>query len=140
MSDCFSKTEYFQKSLELLWSVLVHSKCLWLGFSELFEERQCRLVNWLITVTHKKDVSVQVILFPPNDVLRISLTFFGIESKKSTWTMLILSILTFHGTFDISLQRWLLIRSKIFPNFSNRKAPSYWQNLISFNHLFSYNH
>ena len=48
--------------------------------------------------------------------------------------------LTLHGTFDISLQWWLLIRLKFFSNFFNRKTPSYSQNLISFNHFFSYNH
>ena len=52
---------------------------------------------------HLTNVSVQVILFPIN-VLRISLTFFDMESKKSTWTMLILLFLTFYGIFDISLQ------------------------------------
>ena len=52
------------------------------------------------------NVSVQVILFPLNLVLRASLIFFGMESKKSdeNETKMILSILTLHGTFDISLQ------------------------------------
>ena len=49
-------------------------------------------------------------------------------------------ILTLYGTFDISFQWRLPIRSKFFSNFSDRKTPSYWQNLISFNSLFGYNH
>ena len=59
--NCFSKREYFQKSLELERSVLVSGKCLWLVFFELFEERRFRLLKLLIwrgrgvTVTHKKD-------------------------------------------------------------------------------------
>ena len=67
------------------------------------------------------NVSVQVILFPLNLVLRASLTNFGMESKKSSRMMFILLILT------LSLQWWLLIRSKFFSNFSNRKNRSYWQ-------------
>ena len=88
------------------------------------------------------NVSVQVILFPLNLVLRASLIFFGMESKKSdkNETKMILLILTLYDTFDILLQWWLLIRLKFFSNFSNRKTPSYSQNLISFNHFFSYNH
>ena len=50
------------------------------------------------------NVSVQVILFPLNLVLRASLTFFGMKSKRSARTMFILLILTLYGTFDIKLQ------------------------------------
>ena len=98
------------------------------------------MVFHLATFFNLTNVSVQVILFPFSLVLRASSTFFGIESKRSARTMFILLILTLYGTLDITLQWWLLIRSKIFSNFSNRKTPSYWQKLISFNHLFSYNH
>ena len=86
------------------------------------------------------NVSVQVILFPLNLVLRGSLTFFGMESKRRARTMLILLIFALCVTIDISLQWWLLICSKFFLNFSSRKTPFYWQKLISFNHLCSYNH
>ena len=47
------------------------------------------------------NVSVQVILFPLNLVLRASLTFFGMANKRSVRTMLILLILTLYGTYDI---------------------------------------
>ena len=47
------------------------------------------------------NVSVQVILLPLNLVLRASLTFFVMESKRSASMILILLILTLHGTFDI---------------------------------------
>ena len=75
--------------------------------------------------------SIQLILFPLNLVLRASLTFFGMESKRRARMMFILLILTTCDTFDIWLQWWLLVRSKFFSNFFNRKAPSYWQNLIT---------
>ena len=48
--------------------------------------------------------------------------------------MLILLILTLYGTFDISLQWWLLICLKFFSIFSKDffwKTPSYWPNLIT---------
>ena len=54
------------------------------------------------------NVSVQVILFPLNLILRASFNFFDKENKRSTRTMLILLILTLYGTFDMSLQWWLL--------------------------------
>ena len=47
--------------------------------------------------------SVQVILFLLNLILRTSLTFFGMENKRSVWTMLILLILTLYRTHDLSL-------------------------------------
>ena len=74
-------------------------------------------------------------MFPFNLVFRASLTFFGMENKRSALTIMILLILTLYGTFDISFPWWLPIRSKFFSNFSDRKTPSYWQNLISFNSL-----
>ena len=94
------------------------------------------------------NVSVHVILFPLNLVLGASLSFFTMERKTITQTMLILLILFLYGTLDISLQWWLLIRSNFFSNFSNRKTPFYWQNfwlvliiclaiIISYNHLAS---
>ena len=49
------------------------------------------------------NVSVQVILFPLNLVLRASLTFFGMENKRSAGTMSILLILSLYGTYVISL-------------------------------------
>ena len=49
------------------------------------------------------NVSVQVILFPLNLVLRASQTFFGMENKRNVRTMLILLIFTLYGTYDISL-------------------------------------
>ena len=68
------------------------------------------------------NVSVQVILFLLNLVLKVSLTFFGMESKRCTPAMLILLIFTFYNTFDILLQWWLLIRLKFFSNFFSRKT------------------
>ena len=100
---------------------------------------QFKVVFHLAIFFDQTNVSVQVILFPLNIVLRASLTFFDMESKRSAQTMLILLIFTSQGTFDISLQWWLLIRSKFFLILSNRKTLSCRQNLISFNHLFSYN-
>ena len=63
------------------------------------------------------NVSVQVILFPLNDVLRTSLTFFGMESKKSTRTMLILfSLFMVYLTYHSSDGCWFVQRfSQIFP-------------------------
>ena len=52
-----------------------------------------RLANFLLS---NKCVSIQVILFSLNHVLRASLTFFGMESKISTQTLLILLILTLY--------------------------------------------
>ena len=48
--------------------------------------------------------SVQLILFPLNLVLRASLTFFGMESKRRARMMLILLIRFLCDAFDISLQ------------------------------------
>ena len=42
-------------------------------------------------------------MFPLNLVLRASLTFYGMESKRSVRIMLILLILTLYGTYDILL-------------------------------------
>ena len=49
------------------------------------------------------NVSVQVILFLVNLALRTSLTFFGMEDKRSVWLMLILLILTLYGKYNILL-------------------------------------
>ena len=48
------------------------------------------------------NVSVQVILFPVNLVLKASLIFFSMENKRSFRTTSILLILTLYGTYDIS--------------------------------------
>ena len=93
------------------------------------------------------NVSVQLILFPLNLVLRASLPFSGTESIRSTRTMLILLILTLYGTFDISLQWWLLIPLKffrIFPIEILHPADKIWlaliiclATIISYYHLLS---
>ena len=49
------------------------------------------------------NVSVQVILFLVNLALRTSLTFFGMEDKRSVLLMLILLILTLYGKYNILL-------------------------------------
>ena len=55
------KVKNFQKSRITVWSVPVSGKCLWLVFSELFEERQYKILKELIlgeggdTVTCKKE-------------------------------------------------------------------------------------
>ena len=91
------------------------------------------------------NVSVQVILFPLNLVLRGSLTFFGKESKRRARTMLILLIFALCVTIDISLQWWLLISfSWIFPVERLHSTGKNWLVLIicvviiiSFYHLVS---
>ena len=98
-------------------------------------------LRWLFILANSfnlTNVSVQVILFPLNLVLSVCLTFFSMESKRSVRTAFILLNLTLYDTYDMLLQWWLLILSKFYSNFPDRKTPSYWQNLISFNHLFSY--
>ena len=61
---------------------------------------------------------VEVILFPLNLVLRVSLTFFGTESKRGPRTMFILLLLTWYGnmTYRFSDGCWLIQSfTRIFP-------------------------
>ena len=100
-------------------------------FSEQAKVPPFKVVFHLANFFDLTNVSVQAILFPLTLVLRASLIFFDMESKRRACTMLILLLLNLQGTFGISLQWWLLIHSKFFSNFCNRKTPSYWQNLIT---------
>ena len=153
----------FLESLELQWLTPVSGKCLRLVFSQLFEERPCRLLKRLSwrggegrLRLHTKKIATILLasfhsrlksfnlrwffiwrIFLSNQCFSASnfvstqpcpqgfFNFFDMESKRSARTILILLILTLWGTSDISLQWWLLIRSKFFSNFSNRKTPSY---------------
>ena len=88
---------YTQKRLHVFYWVFIGT------FSSQTKVPPFKAVFHLANSFDLTNISVQAILFPLNLVLRASLTFFGMESKRST-LMLILLILTLYGTFDISLQ------------------------------------
>ena len=118
MSNCFSKTEYFQKAQNYSDRSQSVAKCLWLVFSELLEERRCRLLK-------RQNLEGKGVYGYTQKRLNLFLRrdFIGKFSQQA-------KVPRFRGggsSFDILLQLWPLIRSKLSSNFSNRKTPSYRQ-------------
>ena len=86
------------RNLELQWLVPVGGKCLWLVFSELFEERRYRLLKWLILgkerlqLLAKKRISVEK-------------TIREKEIVKTTQVRLSMACLYLLGKCDCSCER-----------------------------------